>query len=209
MISSAEMKLVMAMMVGDFNPNHDPKTGQFVEGGDADGRSVGLTMNLKYYEKDIRRQPVEYGVLLASTGRLKFKKTDNNPGQVSYTYKEAKRMRDAVLTHNHPDSGGTFSPADLRCAVSTGLKEIRAVDKHYTYSLVRQFTIGKNIPSKYNDFSRDYGKYASSRRRYWSLNAKSGREATRKLLDDLNGWLEQNSASYGWQYERIQDYERK
>ena len=206
MIPSAEMDMVMAMMMGDFNPNHDPKTGRFAEG---DGsRSVGLSMNLKYYEKEIRRKPVEHGVLLAESGRLKFKKTDNNPNQVSYTYREAKRMKDAILTHNHPDSGGTFSPADIKCAIHTGLKEIRAVDKRFTYSLVRRFKIGDNVPASYKDFGRDYGKYASSRRKYWLLNASSGREATRKFLEDLNGWLEQNSANYGWDYERTEDYAR-
>lgn len=55
---------------------------------------------------------------------------------VNFSGVESLYMQDNILTHNHPD-GFTFSPEDLYMAVTTNLKEIRAVGSNYIHRLVR------------------------------------------------------------------------
>lgn len=70
---------------------------------------------------------------------------------VSFTKEECEKMKDAVMTHNHPSGwsypdhsimriGNSFSKEDIWMAVGNDLAEIRAVTPNFTFSLRRPDT---------------------------------------------------------------------
>jgi len=76
---------------------------------------------------------------------------------VNFTGIESLYMNDSILTHNHPNSFG-FSAEDLHMAVTTNLKEIRAVGEKYTYRLLRPKDGWKesvSVPKSFLKFSRN------------------------------------------------------
>lgn len=105
-----------------------------------------LLRRLKMVEMGIRMNRYESAIVIDRRGNIIFEKKGGER-QVIFTRKEANEMKDNVLTHNHPSSlgsmgvislGSTFSREDINLAVSSNLKEIRAVTPHgYTYSLKR------------------------------------------------------------------------
>jgi len=115
-------------------------------GGDASMRhlSAAAQKSLKAAEESIRRNSVEYGVVMDEQGNIIWKGTDNNEGSVHIGAPGANR----IVTHNHPsqsknkgrdrlDDGGSFSKADIGYAVSANVKEMRAVTGKYSFSLKR------------------------------------------------------------------------
>lgn len=97
-------------------------------------------------EQGIRYGSKETGVLLNPQGDVIFRK-GGKERQVSFTRDEVAKMKDNVITHNHPTSmtakgayrlGSPFSMDDMSLAVRADVREIRAVSPHgYTYSMKR------------------------------------------------------------------------
>jgi hypothetical protein len=67
---------------------------------------------------------------------------------VSFTNDEMSKMKNGILTHNHPRGwsspenslgriGNSFSKDDISLAINTDLSEIRAVTPHYTFIMKR------------------------------------------------------------------------
>ena len=67
---------------------------------------------------------------------------------VSFTKEECLKMKDGIMTHNHPRGwgypenslgriGNSFSPDDIYLAVGWDLAEIRAVTPNYTFTMKR------------------------------------------------------------------------
>lgn len=66
-------------------------------------------------------------------GRILFRR-DGEKEYVRFSNDETLRMKDNIITHNHPSGvtnpykiGASFSVNDLTLAVSTNAKEVRAV----------------------------------------------------------------------------------
>ncbi len=98
-------------------------------------------------EDKIRTQRFESAAVFDSQGNQLFLK-NGNLNRVSFHPSEIKVMKDAILTHNHPEGwehpttsllrkGNSFSDSDIFTAVTTNLAEIRAVSPGYRHSLVR------------------------------------------------------------------------
>ncbi len=100
------------------------------------------------------RSKTEKLVALDARGRVIAELTGTK-NKVSIPADVAPRLKDAIVTHNHPE-GSSFSPADLRAARNLDMKEIRAVGvaKPYNYSLQRpEGGWPKDLPDVHKKFS--------------------------------------------------------
>ena len=100
--------------------------GQFIE----KIKDNKIEQKLQEYENDIRNMPIEYGVLIDEKGNVfTYQGTENNLDITD------RKLDNAILTHNHPEIG-SFGKDDFELLKSNPkLKELRAVDKEYNYSL--------------------------------------------------------------------------
>lgn len=119
-------------------------------GGDASMRhlSQAAQKTLRAEEEAIRRQRVEYGMVMDENGNVIWKGTDNRQGSVSIKANAENR----IVTHNHPpqissknmadraDGGGSFSKQDLMYAANANVSEMRAVIGRYSFSIRRPKT---------------------------------------------------------------------
>jgi hypothetical protein len=98
-------------------------------------------------EKQIRPQRYESAVLFDESGNQVFFK-DGAKDEVSFTYEELAKMKNGILTHNHPDGwdhpesnvrrgGNSFSDDDMDLAAAGDLREIRAISPRYLHSMTR------------------------------------------------------------------------
>jgi hypothetical protein len=62
---------------------------------------------------------------------------DGSRNQVSFTASERAMMKDNILTHNHPTTGGSFSWDDIWFAAQEDMAEIRAVGQKYVHRMIR------------------------------------------------------------------------
>ena len=104
-----------------------------------------------------------------------------------------------VLTHNHPANYNILSADDIKLLGNSPLKELRASDNHYTYSL-------KKGESKFNN--RFYERY----RKYWNKAQDKANADIRKdksidfmqrAVEYQHQWLLKNAKKHGYVYKRI------
>ena len=135
----------------------------------------------------------------------------------------ARIPENSVLTHNHPSNnagiagrvGQAFSGADLRIAVVTNAKEIRAVTPNYVYSIKRPakgWTFDRSIEYEADRlFERHYNQYLSQTRTMARNNTKRGGTWTRddedvyrnRIMVTANDRMMQELArKYGFRYTR-------
>ena len=107
-----------------------------------------IPQKLKQYEEDIRNMPIEYGVLIDTEGKVyAYKGTRTNLDITD------RKLDNTILTHNHPEIG-SFGKDDFDLLKGNpNIKELRAVDKEYNYSL----KIIKPFDMTYNDIYRQSG----------------------------------------------------
>lgn len=101
-----------------------------------------------YTENEIRmNKKFETGVVFDSKGNILVDKRGASYS-VSFEKDELLKMKDGIMTHNHPRGwgypekslariGNSFSPADIYLAVNWDLAEMRAVTPLYTFSMKR------------------------------------------------------------------------
>lgn len=173
-------------------------------GGRGSSSSLSSYSNsLRKAENSIRNNETESLIILDKNGKVLINKTDNQRREVRITQEEALRMKDNVLTHNHP-GGTTFSYMDLGTAFANGLKEIRAVYSNGYYSLKRNFAVNEIIPDKYRNFASDYDK---ATKRYMKntvdkvfAETRDAKKANSMVAEYKRKWLKENSKKYGWTY---------
>lgn len=103
------------------------------------------------FEARIVRQTYETAGVYDANGNLLFEK-DGTKRHVKFTDEEIAKMAGNVVTHNHP-SGSSFSADDIAMLIYSNAKEIRAVGKNFTYSMVSNGESGlkwKQVKSTYN-----------------------------------------------------------
>ena len=102
-------------------------------------------------EKQIRNLEYEKGYVIGSDGKVLAESVYGDKSSARFNPKDYAKMKDAVITHNHPYAGeeGTlnntiagrigvpFSDADIIMAIVRNAKEVRAVTPTYTYSIRR------------------------------------------------------------------------
>ncbi len=115
--------------------------GQFIEHIDKEQ----IEQKLKEYEEDIRNMPIEYGVLIDENNDVyAYQGTETNLNICD------RSLDNVILTHNHPEVCSFGEDDYVLLEKNPKIKELRAVDKDYTYSL----KILKTFDKPYNDFYR-------------------------------------------------------
>lgn len=85
---------------------------------------------LKEYEEDIRNMLIEYAVLIDKKGNIYAYKGEKTNLDIT-----DRSLSDTIITHNHPEVGA-FGKDDFNLLKENPkIKELRAVDNEYTYSL--------------------------------------------------------------------------
>lgn len=110
-----------------------------------------LYSNITETENEIRmNKKFETGVVYDNIGNILIDKR-GKAYSVSFTKEECLKMKDAIMTHNHPRGwgypdnsleriGNSFSPEDIYLAVNWDLAEMRAVTPNYTFMMKRPET---------------------------------------------------------------------
>lgn len=111
---------------------------------------------LRQTEKILSGNQQETAVVYDADGNVAFKKKGTK-NAVSFTKGEFRKLKDTVVTHNHPNNS-CFSSEDIDLLKTSGAAEIRATTKFGTYSLkppkkwddsIARF---EEIDKIYNDF---------------------------------------------------------
>lgn len=96
---------------------------------------------VKSYEDVIRHADVEHAYVIQSDGSVFTK--GGSEAWIGFSEDEIKQLKGAVVTHNHPTpvTQWSFSEDDLRLYVDGGMKELRATDEKFVYSLTGKTNI--------------------------------------------------------------------
>lgn len=133
-------------------------------------------------EQKIRNRKTEKGYIVGSDGSIIGESVRSTRKSAAFRTSDMIRSKDAILTHNHPNSdmGGTmagriglpFSNTDVENAVKYDQKEVRAVTPTYTYSIRRpkggwgdKEAIYKALKEWESDFTKNYYDYKYSKGR--------------------------------------------
>lgn len=101
-----------------------------------------LKKSLLEAESKIYLRKTEKAYVFTPDGKKVFSKPGGK-SSVSFTQKEADKMKGNILTHNHP-YGSSFSLPDIELFVLKELEEIRAVGQYHRYS----FSVNQGMPEK-------------------------------------------------------------
>lgn len=90
-------------------------------------------------EDKIRNKKYETGIFYDANGEVILNKTTGHEFYIDFTWDDLANVKDTIFTHNHP-SASSFSPDDIKFMIRNQLKEIRAVTKQGTYSMVNNYS---------------------------------------------------------------------
>ncbi len=168
-----------------------------------------LRNQLRIAEGKIRRNKYESAIILDSKGRIVLDKRGARYS-VGFTQDDIDKMKDMVVTHNHPRAlgktgiaaiGHSFSMQDIVLAVNANVKEIRAVTPTYTFSLKRPAKGWGVSPKQVEVAYREAGKEVKMEMRKY-LN-KVGRTQSSYDRVDASYYNQINkrlAAKFGWIY---------
>lgn len=172
------------------------------------GEDIKLTQQITKIENEIRmNKGFETAVLVNSKGEILIDKR-GKATSVGFSNKECLKMKDCILTHNHPRGwgykdnelgriGNSFSKADLKLAVKYDIAEIRVVTPLYTFSMKRPLNGWNDI----RQFDAYYDRINDElRKRLWSkINQK---KLTVEKANVLHYHLlnKQLAKELGWEY---------
>ncbi len=103
-------------------------------GAGATGPDDGTPASILAAEAEIAGNPKETGIVFDKDGNELFRVAGDETS-VKFVRSERERMKDAILTHNHPPPENGLSLMDVQAMVATDLAEIRAVTEDNVYSL--------------------------------------------------------------------------
>jgi hypothetical protein len=193
---------------GHHAPEHRGRPGQ--RGGSSPGGGISAReakIRSLEQEKRLYARPIEVSFVLDQNGDEIAFKAGTRDG-VGYTADESAAMKDQILTHNHPVTGGSFSVSDVVFATQEAdLQEIRAVGTgpdgtRYLYRLVRPADGWKVSESEIDEQVNTT--LAKVEDKTWP-RIKSGEvsvdEANFALNHEVIGGV---AEEFGWQYERVE-----
>lgn len=116
-------------------------------------------------EKQIRNESREHAYVVKADGSVYHKR--GREDWVSFSEADRPHLKDAIVTHNHPNEygeiGGSFSQSDVEALYEFRMKQLRAVDEKYDYSLsVADYSKNGMIGSVYKDAQRSAATRAAS-----------------------------------------------
>jgi len=111
-----------------------------------------LPQLLASVERQIAAAPVEVAFVFDARGRELLRRV-GLPSEIAFSPAETAHMREAYLTHNHPQQG-PLSPADILFAHRAQLTQLRAVAGDAVFVLTRP-AAGWNEPAATLLFNRE------------------------------------------------------
>lgn len=176
-------------------------------------KSKEFLISLRREEDSLRSGQVEKAIILDKDGNILFTESQGDESEVRFTKEQCVKMKDANLTHNHPN-GTTFSVEDLRLLIHARLASIRVVTNDAEYELQR---LGKPSPKRkrfaeeYNLFQQKVDEAADKEwdtvlQQYFDGKItqeeceKQGRRAFEKINLEYSNWLRKNAKRYGYRY---------
>lgn len=116
--------------------------------------TIFLQQQISKIEREIVKSPIEIAHVIDEDGNYVIPPKMGKIDRIDFTEEEKAHFTGCIFMHNHPLAGEfiegrytvdySFSDSDLLLAFCRELKELRAVDKKYIYSLSYQTG---NIPS--------------------------------------------------------------
>ena len=179
------------------------------------GNGSGNTATLKALsdvESRIYAGFTETAVIMSADGEILVDKSNGLKDRVYFYADDERKMKDAIMTHNHPSST-TFSIPDVNVLVKGQLKEIRAVAKNglVVYSLKRDDT-SSNLKFK-SDFENDYRNHINEYKNnvtdpQWDNRPLMSEQEEQVLANKLNDmvseysrkYLKENASKFGYVY---------
>lgn len=175
------------------------------------GRVNRLMQSVLSAERSIRMNRYESIIGIDDGGNILLKKRGGKTG-VYVDISEGKKLKDAVITHNHPRAlgksgilaiGNSFSGEDLHLAVYYNAREIRAVTPTYTFSMKRPKGGWGVSPDKVikeqrrisNEVRTEYMKYVLERK----LSVTAADRAEVMHFHEVNKRL---AKLFGWNYSK-------
>ena len=185
-------------------------------GGNRGGGNRGVvstkeSVAVRNIEMGIRNNKFETGVVIDKNGneilRVKGKRY-----KVEYSVNDIIKMKDNILTHNHPYAvgkkgvlsiGTSFSREDIDAAIVADVKEIRAVTPKYTFSLKRPkggWGVSRyEMYSKYREVNSRVQKKLVS---YIVDNKFSNVSKERAMVLESHLTIKELAKYYGWGYSK-------
>ncbi|MGV8164636.1 MAG: hypothetical protein ACLKAK_07250 [Alkaliphilus sp.] len=116
-------------------------------------QEVALAKVLRQKETEIAQLEYERAYAFDRQGKALLTK-DGSRNEIAFTLDERRLIagKDVVLTHNHPDKGGSFSLPDILFSSVNDLGEMRAVGKKYVHSMKRPLAGWADV----EEFKREY-----------------------------------------------------
>ncbi len=152
-------------------------------------------------ERIISGNPYETAVLYNSNGERVFIKKGKKD-KVTFTKTEISKMKNGVLTHNHPN-GTVFSPDDINMLRRGELSEIRACNGRGTYVLRNASEWDDNIPDFQSICDEYWNIMNEIGTKYRDLSAKEGKPICYYLRqmdeDGLNLFSERHGLEFVWE----------
>lgn len=100
---------------------------------------------IEEYEDEIRNMPIEYGILIDNKGNV-FAYTGDKENLSILD----RSLDNVIITHNHPEIASFGKDDYVLLYDNPKIKELRAVDKKYTYSLKLKKPLDKTYTNIYN-----------------------------------------------------------
>lgn len=129
--------------LGNSNKNNVGGTGKgiFIEKIDI----KDIDKKIREYEEEIRNMLIEYGIVIDEHGNVfAYTGTETNLNITD------RSLDNVILTHNHPEVGSFGKDDYVMLYDNPKIKELRAVDKEYTYSLKLKKPLDKTYTNIYN-----------------------------------------------------------
>lgn len=175
------------------------------------GYSHALAKAVLDIESKDRNLQREHATVFRPDGSEVFNKGGDN-SSVSFNFAEMMKMKDAILTHNHPNVakshwwggvGSPFSKADIMAAVNCDLAEIRAVTPTYTFSIKRPKGGWGNLKKVEARYKALQTKYTKNENKYVADGKDYKTKSQRKDRAHLAKWhqiVRDLSKEFGWEY---------
>ena len=117
------------------HPAGSPQGGQFAPAQGAGGGTADeVEAKIQAKEAEIVGNSYETAIILDKEGNELFR-VKGTSSSVTFGQGERRRMKDAILTHNHPGTESGFSFPDVNFMLQNDLAEMRVVTDSYSYSI--------------------------------------------------------------------------
>lgn len=196
--------------------------------------AASIESEIKRVESNLEKERLLYSSVIKKEGEIRMNKNyetavsfnkngdivinkDGESRHVSFTKEECRKLKNTVLTHNHPSGwnynedsiyriGNSFSKDDISLAVQCDISEIRAVTPNYTFVLKRPKEGWGIIFEDFEDVYQDvYKSIRKESNAYVDKMKHSDLSYHRSNIVFFHKVNKQLSKILGWEYSKHRD----